>query len=133
MGAKSIKSVAKEAKMRLKSKFWEEYKREKDDGVKLAREEGIAPSGVEKYFRNKIVRTVKGEGVEEENFYLEVKDMLDNYGKPSDALDRLMDKPYFKTLDYENRERYLLRLSERYQRAVERYDKERAIEKKLSE
>ncbi len=126
--SKSIKSYAKEAKQRLKSRFWEEYKREVDSGVKIAKEEGLAPSGVEKYFKSKVVRTVRGTKKEDEMFYKEVKNMLDAYGKPSDALSRLMDKKYFLTLSYEERERYLFRLSEKYLKAIERYDREREIE-----
>ena len=49
---KSIKSAAKEAKQRLKNRFWEDYKKEVDSGVKTAQEEGISTSGVKKYFRN---------------------------------------------------------------------------------
>ena len=129
--AKSIKTVAKEAKLRLKSRFWEDYKKEVDSGVKKADEEGLTRSGVENYFKNKVIRTVNGSKKEEENFYREVKTMLDRYGKPSDALSRLMDKPYFNSLCYEEKERYLFKLSERYLKAIERYDRERNIELKL--
>ena len=129
--AKSIKSAAKEAKQRLKSKFWEEYKKEVDSGVKLAKEEGIAQSGVVKYFKDIAVRNVRGTDYENEVFYEEVKTMLDKYGKPSDALDRLMDKPLFYSLSYTQRECYLFKLSEKYQKAIERYDRERKIELKL--
>ena len=45
--AKSIKSAAKEAKKRLKSRFWEDYKKELENGVKKAESEGVAASGVE--------------------------------------------------------------------------------------
>lgn len=130
--AKNIKSAAKEAKKRLKSGFWEDYKREMDKSVKIAKEEGLAPSGVEKYFKSKIIRTVRGVSAEEENFYKEVKEMLDDGGKPSDALDRLMDKPYFYTLSYNEKERYLFILAEKYARATERYERERGIEKTLN-
>ena len=43
---KSIKSAAKEAKMRLKTRFWEDYKKDLEAGVKLAEEEGLAPPAV---------------------------------------------------------------------------------------
>ena len=131
--AKSIKTAAKEAKQRLKSKFWEEYKREVDSGVKKVGDDGITRSGVEIYFKNKVIRTVKGGKREDENFYREVKAMLDKFGKPSDALSRLMDKPYFFRLSYEEKERYLLRLSEKYLAAIDRYEKERSIELQLGE
>ena len=130
--AKSIKSAAKEAKQRLKSRFWEDYKKEVENGVKKAEEEGLAPSGVENYFRKMIVRTVNKPAESDENFYREVKEMLDEAGeKPSDALDRLMDKKYFYSLDYVQRERYLFVLSEKYLACLSRYDEERGIEKRL--
>lgn len=130
--AKSIKSAAKEAKQRLKSRFWEDYKKEVENGVKKAEEEGLAPSGVENYFRKMIVRTVNKPAESDENFYREVKEMLDEAGeKPSDALDRLMDKKYFYSLDYVHRERYLFDLSARYLECLARYDEDRAIEKRL--
>ncbi len=130
--AKSIKSAAKEAKQRLKSRFWEDYRREVESGVKKAEAEGLAPSGVENYFRKMVVRTVNKPAETEEAFYNEVKTMLDEEGaKPSDALDRLMDKKLFYSLDYVQRERYLFVLSEKYLACLSRYDEERGIEKRL--
>ena len=130
--AKSIKSAAKEAKQRLKSRFWEDYRKEVESGVKKAEAEGLAPSGVENYFRKMVVRTVNKPAESEEAFYNEVKTMLDEEGaKPSDALDRLMDKKLFYSLDYVQRERYLFVLSEKYLTCLSRYDEERGIEKRL--
>ena len=129
---KSIKSAAKEAKQRLKSRFWEDYRREVESGVKKAEAEGLAPSGVENYFRKMAVRMVNKPAENEEAFYNEVKTMLDEEGaRPSDALDRLMDKKLFYSLDYVQRERYLFVLSEKYQACLSRYDEERGIEKRL--
>ena len=130
--SKSIKSVAKEAKKRLKNRFWEDYKKEVACSVKTASEEGFTPSGVENYFKKLVVKTVKGVSEEDEQFYAKVKLMLDEVGsRPGDALDRLMDKNYFSGLSYEARERYLFRLAKRYQEALTRYDGERGIEKAL--
>lgn len=129
---KSIKSAAKEAKLRLKNKFWEDYKKEVDEGVKTASEEGISTSGVKKYFKNLVVKNLQGVNEEEENFYKLVKEMLDNVGSlPNNALDLIMDKQLFYSLDYVGRERYLFKLAERYLKAVERYNGERNIEKAL--
>ena len=129
---KSIKAAAKEAKQRLKSRFWEDYRREVESGVKKAEAEGLAPSGVENYFRKMAVRMVNKPAENEEAFYNEVKKMLDEEGaRPSDALDRLMDKKLFYSLDYVQRERYLFVLSEKYQACLSRYDEERGIEKRL--
>lgn len=132
MQAKSIKSAAKEAKMRLKSRFWQDYKRDLDSSVKIAKEEGIGESGVKTYFKNRVVKNVRGTSAEEEAFYVKVKEMLDRCGcRPSAALDMLMDKREFLSLSYEERERYLFRLSERYLVACKRYDEEKGIEKCL--
>ncbi|MBQ9782503.1 MAG: hypothetical protein IJW26_04920 [Clostridia bacterium] len=132
MQTKSIKSVAKEAKMRLKNRFWEDYKKEVDSGVKTASEEGLASSGVKKYFKDLVIKNLMGVKKEDEDFYLAVKDMLDEEGAlPSNALDRLMDKKLFYTLSYEEKERYLFRLSTKYLTAIERYDRERGIERAL--
>ena len=129
---KSIKSAAKEAKLRLKNKFWEDYKKEGDEGMKTASGEGISTSGVKKYFKNLVVKNLQGVNEEEENFYKLVKEMLDNVGSlPSNALDLIMDKQLFYSLDYVGRERYLFKLAERYLKAVERYNGERNIEKAL--
>jgi len=129
---KSIKSAAKEAKMRLKTRFWEDYKKDLEAGVKLAEEEGLAPPAVKSYFKNRVVKSVMGTSEEDEKFYSVVKEMLDEAGeKPCDALDRLMDKRLFYALSYENRERYLFRLSDKYLTALERYDRERGIEQCL--
>ena len=126
---KSIKSAAKEAKQRLKNRFWEDYKKEVDSGVKTAQEEGISTSGVKKYFRNLVIKNLRGVSEEDESFYKKVKEMLDEEnGLPYDALDRLMDKKEFFSLSYEGKERYLFRLAEKYVEAIERYDKERGIE-----
>lgn len=131
--AKSLKSAAKEAKQRLKSRFWEDYRKEVEMGVKIAEKEGFATSGVEKYFRNVAVRTINKPAESDEEFYNNVKQMLDEEGsRPSNALDRLMDKKHFYSLDYCQRERYLFRLSDKYLQCLVRYDDERGIEKRLA-
>ena len=122
--AKSIKSAAKEAKQRLKSRFWEDYRKEVEIGVKKAESDGIGTGCVENYFRKLAVRTINKPAEDEEGFYVDVKNMLDEEGsRPSDALDRLMD--------YVQRERYLFVLSEKYLKCLARYDEERGIEKRL--
>ena len=130
MQEKSIKSAAKEAKKRLKSRFWQDYKKEVQSGVEKAKEEGLGESGVKNYFKNRVVKSVRGTSAEDEAFYAVVRDMLDKCGsRPDNAIDLLMDERYFATLTYEARERYLFRLAERYVAAAERYDGERNIER----
>jgi hypothetical protein len=132
MQSKSIKSVAREAKLRLKNRFWEDYKKEVDSGVKTATEEGITSSGVKSYFKNLVIKNLMGVKQEDEDFYLLVKNMLDSEGSlPSNALDRLMNKELFNSLSYTEKERYLFRLSQKYLVAIDRYNNERGIERAL--
>lgn len=132
MQSKSIKSAAKEAKMRLKNRFWEDYKKEVDCGIKTATDEGLACSGVKRYFKDLVIKNLMGVKKEDEDFYFVVKEMLDKEGAlPSNALDRLMDKDVFFKLSYEEKERYLFRLSQKYLSAIERYERERGIERVL--
>ena len=87
---------------------------------------------VENYFKNLVVKSLRGVSKADEDFYTKVKDMLDTEGeRPSNAIARLTDEEEFARLTYPEKERYLFRLSEKYLKAVERYDGERGIEKAL--
>ena len=123
-GDKSIKEYAKEAKKRLKSSFWQEYKSNLKNGVIKAEEDGTSPSKVVEYYQSKASITIKGVKQEDEEFYIRVKKLLSTVGEVSDAIGRLTDKDYFSTLTYEQKQRYTLDLSSKYVKAKERYFKE---------
>ena len=117
--AKSLRELAREAKCRLKSGFWNECKEDLDKNILSAREQGINESKVERYFADKITATLNGE--KEDEFYLKVKQLLLAEGEVSDAIGRLTDVDYYATLSYEEKQRYNLSLSEKYLRALERF------------
>ena len=119
MMAKSLRELAREAKCRLKSGFWNECKEDLDKNILSAREQGINESKVERYFADKITATLNGE--KEDEFYLKVKELLLAEGEVSDAIGRLTDVDYYATLSYEEKQRYNLSLSEKYLRALERF------------
>ena len=50
--------------------------------------------------------------------------MLLAEGEVSDAIGRRIDRAYYDTLSYEEKQRYTLRLTERYLRALERFRRE---------
>lgn len=127
---KSLKQYAKEAKLRLKSSFWQDYKSKVEDEIILAERDGLSVSKVKQYYQNKATIKVRGTNLKEEEFYLKVKEILSKYGEVSDALGRLTDKEYFNTLTYEQKQRYLLELSTKYVKAKERYFKELQFESK---
>ena len=126
---KSIKDYCKEAKKRMKSKFWQDYKEKVDTSVQVADKSGIQSSKVVEYYQLKAVETIRGVNSQDEEFYQKVKLLLDTYGEVSDAMGRLTDKEYFSTLSYEQKQRYLLDLSSKYLRAKERYYRELKYEK----
>ena len=57
---KSFKSIAKEAKNRLKSGFWENCKDEWADERERARRAGVSESRAGHYFAGKVTCTIKG-------------------------------------------------------------------------
>ena len=126
-GAKSFKSVAKEAKRRLKSGFWENCKDELSAELARARDAGVSESRACRYFTGKVSCTIRGGG-EDDAFYARVKNMLLAEGEVSDAIGRLTDRAYYNSLSYEERQRYTLALSERYLKALERFCREREFE-----
>ena len=129
MADKSLKEYAKDAKRRLKSSFWQDYKTKVNNEVTKAEELGESTSKVVEYYQSKVSITVKGVRADEEEFYLKVKNLLSIYGEVSDAIGRLTDKEYFDTLTYEQKQRYTLELSAKYVKAKERYYKELQFEK----
>ena len=124
---KSLKEYCKEAKKRLKSGFWKNYRKDLNQEIKKAEQVGINASKVRDYYASKFENTIKAPKTTDEEFYKKVKDLLDNEGEVSNAIGRLTDKEYFNSLSYEERQRYTLSLSEKYVKAVERYKKEKEM------
>ena len=124
---RTLKMLAKEAKMRMKKGFWERCEEELDARRRDAREQGISESRMERYFVGKVSDSIRGETPDE--FYLKVKKLLLEEGEVSDAIGRLTDRAYYETLSYEEKQRYNLELSEKYLAALERFKKEYEFEK----
>lgn len=120
--AKTLKDLAREAKSRLKSGFWQDCKQDLQNNLTSAREKGLNETRAERYFADKITESLHGE--KEDEFYLRVKELLLREGEVSDAIGRLTDKEYYEKLTYEEKQRYNLSLSEKYLRALERFRRE---------
>ena len=120
-----LKNMAKAAKLRLKNNFWEECKRNIDEGTFQAREKGLNEVRVKSSLRGKVESEIKGE--KQDEFYLKVKRLLEEEGEVSDALGRLTDRVYYDTLSYEEKQGYTMQLSNKYLKALEKYRKEKEI------
>lgn len=129
MENKSLKCYAKEAKLRLKQGFWQNYKATVENKIEETCENESEKSKVQEYYQTKVAESIRGIKQEDEEFYLKVKKLLNEFGEVSDALGRLTDKDYYATLSYEQKQRYLLNLSEKYVKAKQRYYKELQFEK----
>ena len=125
---KSLKTLAKEAKMRMKKGFWQECEEKLDSERTHAKEQGINESKMERYFQQKVVTEIRGESPDE--FYLKVRDLLLCEGEVSDAIGRLTDREYFESLSYSEKQRYMLELSDKYLKALERFKREYEFELK---
>ena len=119
---KSFKSIAKEAKNRLKSGFWENCKEELRGELARAKDAGVNESRAGHYFAGKVTCTIRSG--DDDAFYQKVKQLLLAEGEVSDAIGRLTDRAVFDTLSYEEKQRYTLTLSERYLKALERFRRE---------
>ena len=119
---RSLKTLAKEAKTRMKKGFWQQCEERLVSEKAHAKEQGIN----ERYFAEKVSTQIKGEV--QDDFYLRVRDLLLSEGEVSDAIGRLTDKEYYATLSYADKQRYMLDLSEKYLRALERFKREYEFE-----
>ncbi len=125
---KTLKQYCKEAKKRLKQGFWQNYHKNLTETIEKAEREGVAVSKVKEYYVSKVSDDIKNVNEEREEFYQRVKKLLDEEGEVSNAIGRLTDLEYYKSLSYDEQQRYNLSLSEKYLQAVERYKKEKALQ-----
>ncbi|MGN0804489.1 MAG: hypothetical protein ACI4MS_03805 [Candidatus Coproplasma sp.] len=118
-----LKVIAKQAKRRLGTDFWKHCKEDMDITVMEAERQGKNAVKVKSHLYGKVKEVIRGK--EEDEFYLKVKELLDNFGEVSDAIGRLTDKEYYDTLSYEDKQRYTMQLSSKYLEALEKYRKEK--------
>ncbi len=120
-----IVNLARAAKSRLKNNYWADCKRSIDENTTEAKLKGISERKVKSTLSERVKNEIKGEKRDE--FYLKVKRLLDEEGEVSDAIGRLTDEDFYATLNYEEKQRYLLDLSNKYLSALTRYRKEKEL------
>lgn len=119
----NLKTAAKQAKQRLRTDFWQRYKRDVDGAAIEAERNGRNAIRVRNNMLSRVKSVIKGE--EKDEFYLKVKELLDNYGEVSDAIGRLTDREKYEKLSYEEQQRYTMELSSKYVEALEKYRREK--------
>ena len=124
----NIKLLAKDAKKRLKSGFWEEHKDKIVQIKDKARSEGVETSNIIKYYQTRVILNVKAKDDDSELFYTKVKAILDSVGEVSDIIGRLIDQEIYISLPYESKQKYVMELSGRYRVALNRYKKDKHLD-----
>ncbi len=128
MQGKSLKQYCKDAKKRLKNGFWQEYFDSREKIIEKAQMNGGSPEKVKEYLNGRLSSRIRDQLNEnEEKFYEKVKKILLEEGEISNAIGRLTNKSEFELLSYDERQRYTLALSEKYVKAVERFNYEKAL------
>lgn len=120
-----LKFLAREAKTRLKSGFWEEHKDKISDIKDKVKSQGVKTTNIAKYYQTNVIKEIKPQTDENEVFYLKVKDILDSVGEVSDIIKRLIDVNGYSEMPYEKKQRYVMELSEKYRLALARYKREK--------
>ena len=123
-----IKNMAKLAKQRLRTGFWEECKESVNESVNKAKAYGENSSNVIRYYKTRVTRVISGYNEQKEAFYLKVKSILDAYGEVSDIIGRLCDLEHMKTLNFQQREKYLSEIAAQYRECKDRYYQEKKFE-----
>ena len=128
MQGKSLKQYCKDAKKRLKNGFWQEYFDSREKIIEKAQMNGGSPEKVKEYLNGRLSSRIRDQLNEnEEKFYEKVKKILLEEGEIPNAIGRLTNKSEFELLSYDERQRYTLALSEKYVKAVERFNYEKAL------
>lgn len=120
-----IKNMARAAKQRLKSNFWDDCKKNMNENANEAKMRGVSEVKVRTGMASRVKDEIKG-GTKDE-FYIKVKSMLEAEGEVSDAIGRLTDLSVYNKLSYEEKQRYNLELSNKYLEALKRYKQEKEI------
>ena len=122
-----FKNYAKQAKQRLKNNFWgdvilerKEFKHMEDQGTNIQ----SLMIKQKQELKDKIYN-VNFES--DEDFYNRVKQILTNEEVVTNPIAMLTDSKLIESMSEQQKQAYLLKLSNRYQQAVERYNKEQLV------
>ena len=125
-----LKKRALLAKQRLKMGYWQRMYEERQQAL---REIGQSDESVrlvrdlqqEKVRRYEHIALCCDKAEEEELFYNKVCSILEQDENATNPIAQLIDRVEFERLDNDNRQRYILRLSQKFREMRERYYRER--------
>lgn len=106
-GADDLKKMAKAAKSRMKSGFWNRVKEQRNSVPESER------MSYASYVKRELARERKPDAGEEE-FTRKVAELVNSGEVVVNPIGRLMDKDYYESLDYAAKQRYILELTDKY-------------------
>jgi len=122
-----FKNYAKQAKQRLKNNFWGEVMTERQE-FKHMEEEGTNTQSLRIKQKQELKEKIYNVNFEsDEDFYNRVKQILTNKEVVTNPIAMLTDPKLLESMSEQQKQAYLLKLSNRYQQAVERYNKEQLV------
>lgn len=119
-----LKEYAKLAKERMKNGFWTQAKQEMEHTREVAATMGLDVGKVSHEQRERITRMINSpdQYIEEEQFYAKVQEILSQQDTVTNPLMLLADEQLVSTMSPCDKQAYFLKLSQRYQQAVDRYN-----------
>ena len=120
----SFKVYAKQAKQRLKNNFWSDVIDERNQ-AKQTRDIVEAQSVLVRQKQELKERIYNADFESDEEFYRRVKQILSGEEVVTNPLSVLIDHDAVATMSESQKQAYLLKLSNRFQQAVERYAQEK--------
>lgn len=120
----SFKVYAKQAKQRLKNNFWSDVIDERNQ-AKQMRDVVEAQSFLVRQKQELKERIYNADFESDEEFYRRVKQILSGEEVVTNPLSVLIDHDAVATMSESQKQAYLLKLSNRFQQAVERYAQEK--------
>ncbi len=126
-----LKHYARLAKERMKNGFWTNTKAQLEHTREVAATVGLDATKVAHQQRERITSMINTpeQYIEDEQFYAKVVDILSSQGTVTNPLMLLADKQLVDNMSPYDKQAYFLKLSTRYQQAVDRYN----ITSKLSQ
>ena len=127
-----LKTYAKEARKRLKNGFWDTTNAERKMIIQNALENGQNVKVVEEMCKRKIENKIKSlqnsnKNSYEEELYKKVCQIMESDTMLMNPLSKLIDHEVYDVLDENNKQSYILKLSEQYVEMKKRYKSEHEL------
>lgn len=124
----SFKEVAKQAKKRLMTGYWESVRKDRDRFMETHFHKGDNISQLKTMFNRKIQRDLFGKSSQndaDEKLYRKVVKMLSENDYVLNPIRQLIDHDVYDKLDEHAKQNYIFELSDKYNQLKERYEHEK--------